>query len=82
MAVTNYYSVEGEIIGEHTIGSSRLDYLPDALGSVVSTIDQRLIVQSTARFKPYGATLAATGSHQNYGWVGQPGLSYYFDAKL
>jgi hypothetical protein len=49
MAVT-YYTVNGEIIGEHTAGSSRLDYLPDALGSVIATVDQTLTLQSTARY--------------------------------
>lgn len=73
MAVTNYYSFEGEIIGERTVGQSRLDYLPDALGSVVATVDQTLTVTSTARFKPYGADLATTGTMPMYGWVGSLG---------
>jgi hypothetical protein len=34
MPVTNYYTVNGEIIGEKTTGGSRVDYLTDALGSV------------------------------------------------
>jgi hypothetical protein len=33
MATTNYYTVNSEIIGELTAGQSRLDHLPDALGS-------------------------------------------------
>ena len=28
MATTYYYTVNSEIIGEHTAGQSRLDYLP------------------------------------------------------
>jgi len=73
MAVTNYYSVRGEIIGEHTAGQSRLDYLPDGLGSVIATIDQTLTVKSTARFKPYGADLATTGTVTSFGWAGVSG---------
>ncbi len=73
MAVTNYYTVYGEIIGEHTTGQSRLDYLCDALGSVVSTVDQTQTVKSTARYKPYGADLATTGPQPVYGWVGSFG---------
>ena len=73
MLVTNYYSANGVIIAEHTTGQSRLDYVTDALGSVVATIDQTLTVQSTARYKPYGATLAQTGTQPIFGWVGKLG---------
>jgi len=73
MAVTNYYTVNGEIIGEHTVGQSRLDYLTDALGSVVATVDQTLTTKSAARYKPYGADLATTGTQASFGWVGCPG---------
>jgi len=73
MATTNYYTVNGEIIGEHTAGQSRLDYLPDGLGSVIATIDQTLTVKSTARFKPYGADLATTGNTPSFGFAGNTG---------
>lgn len=73
MPVTNYYSVNGEIIAEHTAGQSRLDYVPDGLGSVVATVDQTLTVQSTARYKPYGAVLSSTGAQPRFGWVGSQG---------
>src|SRR5277367_4808495 len=73
LSVTNYYSVRGEIIGEHTTGQTRLDYVTDALGSVISTIDQIPNVNSTARFKPYGADLSTTGTTPFYGWVGSIG---------
>ena len=73
MPVTNYHSVNGVIIAEHTTGQSRLDYVTDALGSVITTVDQTLTVKSTARYKPYGATLAQTGTQPMYGWVGSPG---------
>jgi hypothetical protein len=39
MLVTNYYTVNGEIIGEKTTGGSRVDYLTDALGSVMATVN-------------------------------------------
>jgi len=73
MAVTNYYTVGGEIIGEHTAGQSRLDYVPDALGNVTSTINQSLTVESTARFMPYGASLASSGSGSEFAWIGTLG---------
>jgi RHS repeat-associated protein len=73
MPVTNYYSAFGEIIGERKTGQSRLDYVTDALGSVIATVDQTLTVKSTARYKPYGADLATTGSQVAFGWVGAPG---------
>ena len=73
MGTTYYYTVNDEIIGEHTFGQSRLDYVTDALGSVISTVDQTLSVQSTARYKPYGAILSETGNQPRYGYVGSPG---------
>lgn len=73
MPTTNYYTVNGEIIGEHTTGQSRLDYIPDGMGSLVATIDQTLTVQSTARFKPFGADLATTGTMPSFGWAGNTG---------
>jgi RHS repeat-associated protein len=73
MATTYYYTANSEIIGEHTAGASRLDYLRDALGSVVGTIDQTLTVKSTARLKPYGADLATTGTTPSYGFTGNTG---------
>ena len=41
MAVTNYYTVNGALIGEKTAGGSRTDYLTDALGNVTATVNQR-----------------------------------------
>ena len=73
MPVTNYHSVNGVIIAEHTTGQSRLDYVTDALGSVIATVDQTLTVQSTARYKPYGAVLSETGTQPLNGWVGSLG---------
>jgi len=76
MPVTNYYSVEGEIIGEAT-GGVRTDYLTDALGSVTGTVNQSASVVNTYRYKPYGATLAKTGTGADpiFGWVGSQGYA-------
>jgi len=76
MAVTNYYSVEGEVIGEAT-GGVRTDYLTDALGSVTGTVNASSVVVNTYRYKPYGATLAKTGTGADpiFGWVGSAGYA-------
>lgn len=73
MPVTNCYSANGEIIGEHTFGLSRLDYVTDGLGSVVATVYQTLTVKSTARYKPSGADLATSGTQPAFGFTGSTG---------
>src|SRR5579862_5462176 len=76
MPVTNYYTVNGEIIGEKTAGQNRLNYLTDALGSVTATFDTSTkAIVNTYRYKPYGALLAKTGSGADpgFGWVGTQG---------
>src|ERR1043165_962069 len=75
MAVTNYYTVNGQIIGEKTAGGSRVDYLTDALGSVIGTVNQSAQVVNTYRYKPYGAQLAKTGvgADPAFQWVGDLG---------
>lgn len=75
MAVTNYYSVGGEILGEKTTGGSRIDYLTDALGSVTATLNQSAQVVNTYRYKPYGSQLAKTGTapDPSFTWVGSQG---------
>ena len=74
MPVTNYYTVDGEIIGEAT-GGVRADYMVDALGSVTGTVDQSAQVLNTYRYKPYGALLAKTGAGADpkRQWVGSLG---------
>ena len=71
MPVTNYYTVNGEIIGERTAGSPRVDYLTDALSSVAATVNQSAQVVNTYRYKPYGALLAKTGTGPDpaFGWL-------------
>src|SRR5258706_2913966 len=91
MAVTNYYSIDGEIIGEKTTGGSRVDYLTDALGSVTATMNQSAQVVNTYRYKPFGAQLAKTGvgADPSFGWVGTRGYrktgrkfsDFYMDAR-
>src|SRR5579872_7128682 len=75
MAVTNYYSVNGEVIGEKTAGGTRVDYLTDALGSVTATVNNSAQVVNTYRYKPFGKLLAKTGVGPDpaFGWVGSKG---------
>lgn len=77
MAVTNYYSFGGEILGEET-GGVRRDYLTDALGSVTATVTEAGTVENTYRYKPYGEQLAmtGTGSDPKFLWVGQHGYRF------
>ena len=70
MAVTNYYTVNGEILGESTSGTY-LDYLTDALGSVTATVNQSAAIVQKARYKPYGTLLS--GTQFKMGWVGTLG---------
>lgn len=74
MPTTYYYTVNGAIIGQHTAGQGRLDYLTDGLGSVIATVDQTLTAHSTARYKPSGAVLASTGTQLDFGWAGRFGF--------
>ena len=60
MATTYYHTVEGRIRGQSTAGV-RTDYLTDALGSVVATVNSTAAVVNTYRYKPYGERLAKTG---------------------
>lgn len=70
-----FYSVQGEIIGEKAAGGQRVDYLTDALGSVVGTVNQSAQVINTYRYKPFGGLLAKTGAGADpaFQWVGSPG---------
>jgi RHS repeat-associated protein len=63
--------MDGEITGEET-GGVRTDYLTDAIGSVTATVDQTGTVQNTYRYKPYGQSLAKTGSAPDpaFLWIG------------
>jgi len=66
-----YHTVNGMLIGETTNGVRR-GYLPDALGSVVATVDSNGAIENTYRYKPYGSLLAKTGTGEDprFMWVG------------
>ena len=79
MPVTSYISVGGRIISEVTDGVI-LDYVPDALGSIHSVIDQDANVVKTMRYKPYGEVLSRSGTvaDRHYQWVGTYGYRATF----
>ncbi len=74
MATTYYHTVDGEIQGQTTAGV-RTDYLTDALGSVVATVNSSAQVVNTYRYKPYGERLAKTGAGADpkFLWTGDTG---------
>jgi RHS repeat-associated protein len=74
MAVTNYHTVNGRILGE-TTGGIRTDYLTDALGSVTATVNPSAQVVNRYTYKPYGGLLAKTGAGADpvNQWVGSLG---------
>ena len=74
MPTTYYHTVNGRIRGESTAGV-RTDYLTDALGSVVATVNSSAAVVNTYRYKPYGERLAKTGAGADprFGWTGDTG---------
>jgi hypothetical protein len=67
--VKNYYTVDEEIFGESE-GAAFRNYVRDALGSVVAMTDSANAKLFTARYKPYGDTLASTGTAPSFTWVG------------
>ena len=71
MATTNYYTVDGGLIGEDTNGA-RTDYHRDSLGSVVATTDQTQTVTTSARYAAYGTPFYGTSGYQavRFGWCG------------
>ena len=79
MPVTSYISVGGRMISEITDGVI-LDYVPDALGSIHSVIDQDANVVKTMRYKPYGEVLSRSGTvaDRHYQWVGSYGYRATF----
>jgi len=74
MATTNYVSMDGMLIGEITSGVMR-NYGTDALGSVVETVLNG-VEENTYAYKPYGATLAKTGTaaDPSFLWNGVAGV--------
>ncbi len=74
MPVTNYYSVNGQIIGERTAAATRTNYSVDALGSVTGTLVSGAI-QNTYAYNPYGSLLQKTGvgTDPAFTWIGARG---------
>ncbi|MBZ0212949.1 MAG: hypothetical protein K8H99_04020, partial [Nitrospirae bacterium] len=72
--VTNYHTLNGELLGETGPGGRRF-YGKDALGSVVATYDQNGTLENTYRYKPYGGLLSKTGSAPDprFMWTGSTG---------
>lgn len=69
MAVTNYYTVEDQMIG-YKDGGGQKDFLTDYLGSVLLEIDQTCTKTYDGGYKPYGGEFLSTGSRGVFGWVG------------
>lgn len=69
-----YHTVNGMLVGETSNGVRR-GYLPDALGSVVATVDNNGSIENTYRYKPYGSLLAKTGAaaEPRFLWCGTSG---------
>ena len=72
-----YHTVNGMLIGETSNGVRR-GYLPDALGSVVATVDSNGSIENTYRYKPYGSLLTKTGAGADprFLWVGTSGSRF------
>ncbi|MBL8067372.1 MAG: hypothetical protein JNM28_02900 [Armatimonadetes bacterium] len=63
MAVTNYLSIDGEVLMESgTTEEERIMYIRDGLGSVVATADSQGNVLNTYMYKPSGAVWQKTCS--------------------
>ncbi len=74
MAVTNYVTIDGMLIGEYTNGVMR-NYGTDSLGSVVTT-SLNGVAENTYRYKPYGGLLAKTGTAADPSFLWNGGSGY------
>jgi RHS repeat-associated protein len=70
MPTTYYTSANGVLLGERTDTGPRIDYVLDALGSVVAAVDENLNTTYTAAYKPYGDVLSSTGTAPRVTFVG------------
>jgi len=61
MPITNYHTIDGEILAEST-ADSRRDYATDALGSVTGVIDSSGAQVLRLEYKPYGLVLEQIGT--------------------
>jgi hypothetical protein len=77
MPVTSFYKVGSRMVGEQTDGGTRINYVTDALGSIVQAIDDNHNTTYTARYKPFRDVLSSTGTAPAFTWVGSLG---YFQA--
>ena len=82
MAVTNYYTVNGKIRGQHVLGEAEgKDYLLDASGNLVG-VYQGDYLKADASYDPFGNILDSWNiSFYNFTWAGghgyrQTGLAY------
>jgi RHS repeat-associated protein len=73
MPVTSFYKVGSRMVGEQTDGGTRINYVTDALGSIVQAIDENHNTTYTARYKPFGDVLSSTGTAPAFTWVGSFG---------
>jgi RHS repeat-associated protein len=77
--VTNYLTVDGEILAESAGGVSR-DYVSDPLGSVVALLDSTQSETDTVSYWPYGEELSSSGTSQSpFRYVGS--LGYHSDLR-
>jgi len=74
MPKTSYISMDGMLIGEITGGVMR-NYGTDALGSVMDTASNG-VAENTYRYKPYGGTLAKTGTAADPSFLWNGGSGY------
>ena len=73
MAVTNYYTVDGQMLG-YKGATGRKDFLRDNVGSVTAEIDQTGSNRTfDGRYRPYGNLLWSTGAPGKFGWIGSWG---------
>jgi RHS repeat-associated protein len=74
MPTTSYITANGMMLGEVTNGIMR-NYGTDALGSVVQTYSNGAL-ENTYAYKPYGATLAKTGTAADPSFLWNGGSGY------
>jgi RHS repeat-associated protein len=71
MAVKNYCTMNGQLIGEYE-GTRSTDYILDGLGSVIATFRSTGTIQNQYRYSGYGQQVyrSGTGTDPYFLWVG------------
>lgn len=71
MAVKNYCTMNGQLIGEYE-GTRSTDYILDGLGSVIATFRSTGSIQNQYRYSGYGQQVyrSGTGTDPYFLWVG------------